>query len=193
QEVRGYSALTAGLCTLPMAAMSLIFAPISGRLVGTYGARPSLLAAGVLMAAGAAVFTRLAADTPLAVLMVGYVVFGIGFALVNAPITNTAVSGMPLAQAGVAAAVASTSRQVGSALGIAVTGSVAASRLVGPLSTGFAVASRAAWWILVGCGLVVLVLGFASTTARAKASAARVAERFPEHEPATRPVPAGAR
>jgi hypothetical protein len=44
--------------------------------------------------------------------------------MINAPITNTAVSGMPLAQAGVAAGVASTCRQVGSALGVAVLGSL---------------------------------------------------------------------
>ena len=42
----------------------------------------------------------------------------VGFGMMNAPITNTAVSGMPTSQAGVAAAVASTSRQVGSALGV---------------------------------------------------------------------------
>ena len=42
--------------------------------------------------------------------------------MVNPAITNNAVAGMPLAQAGVAAAIASTSRQVGAALGVAVAG-----------------------------------------------------------------------
>ena len=59
-------------------------------------------------------------------LFTGYVLFGIGFGMVNAPITNTAVSGMPRAQAGVAAAVASTSRQIGQTLGVAVIGAVLA-------------------------------------------------------------------
>ncbi len=188
QQVRGYSALLAGACTLPMAAMSLIFAPVSGRLVGSRGARPALLIAGTLLAAGALVFTRLRADTPLAQLLAGYVVFGLGFAMLNAPITNTAVSGMPLARAGVAAAIASTSRQVGSALGVAVLGSVVAGGLAG--GTDFAVASRAGWWILVGCGLAVLVLGYASTTARAQATASRVAAGFTDAPPAPTPVPA---
>ena len=62
-------------------------------------------------------------------LVAAYVVFGLGFGMVNAPITNTAVSGMPLAQAGVAAGVASTSRQVGSALGVAVLGSLVTAQL----------------------------------------------------------------
>ena len=41
QEVRGLSALTAGLYTLPIAAMTLVFAPLSGRLVGRRGPRAS--------------------------------------------------------------------------------------------------------------------------------------------------------
>ena len=68
--------------------------------------------------------------------------FGIGFGMVNAPITNTAVSGMPRAQAGVAAAVASTSRQIGQTLGVAVIGAVLASGVAalvvqGRLRVGF--------------------------------------------------------
>ena len=57
--------------------------------------------------------TGLAPGTSVARLMTAYVTFGIGTGLVNAPITNTAVSGMPRSQAGVAAAIASTSRQIG--------------------------------------------------------------------------------
>ncbi len=52
QEVRGLSALQAGLCTLPLAVMTLIFAPLSGRLVGSRGPRIPLLAAGTAMCAG---------------------------------------------------------------------------------------------------------------------------------------------
>lgn len=51
--------------------------------------------------------------------------FGLGFGAVNPPITNTAVSGMPAAQAGVAAAIASTSRQTGRSLGVALVGALA--------------------------------------------------------------------
>jgi hypothetical protein len=92
------------------------------------------------------------------VVMAAYVVFGIGFGFVNAPITNAAVSGMPRERAGVAAAIATTSRQVGTTLGVAVVGAL-----------------QAPWWTLAGCGAVVLVLGFAATSARAGASAQRVA------------------
>ena len=42
QNVRGYSPLLAGVFTLPMAAMTALFSPLSGRLVASRGARPRL-------------------------------------------------------------------------------------------------------------------------------------------------------
>ena len=180
QEVRGLSALQAGLCTLPLAVMALIFAPLSGRLVGSRGPRIPVLAAGAAMCAGGLMLTGLTRDTSLVWLLASYVVFGLGFGLVNAPITNTALSGMPRSQAGVAAAVASTSRQVGAALGVAVIGSVLSSGLAGPLRTGFAVASHPAWWIVSGCGLAVLGIGALTTGPWAVGTADRTAHLFDE-------------
>ncbi|HEX4483843.1 MAG TPA: MFS transporter [Solirubrobacteraceae bacterium] len=183
QEVRGLSALQAGLCTLPIAAMTLIFAPISGRIVGRRGPRIGLLVGGAGIALGGGLLTGLGAHTSIVSLVPAYVIFGIGFGMVNPPITNTAVLGMPAAQAGVAAAVASTSRQLGQTLGVAVVGAVAAGGLaaVGP---GFVQASHAAWWIVTGCGVAVFALGLASTTAWANRSARHVAEELEESEPA---------
>jgi hypothetical protein len=181
QEIRHLSAFTAGLYTLPIAAMTLVFAPLSGRLVGNRGPRISLLVGGVGIAMGAALMTGLGPHTPLASLLPAYFIFGLGFGMINPPITNTAVLGMPAAQAGVAAAVASTSRQVGQTLGVAVVGALAAGGAfaVGP---GFVSASHACWWIIVGCGVAALGLGFLSTTDRANASARHVAEELGAQE-----------
>lgn len=182
QEVRGFSALQAGLTVLPMALMTMIFAPISGRLVAAGRARVALLCAGSAMAVGAAGLTVMTSTTALTYLIGCYVLFAIGFGLVNAPITNTAVSGMPLSQAGVAAAVASTSRQVGATLGVAVIGSVIASGMTagsGSPSVGQAAgilaAAQTAWWITTGCGLVVLALGLCTTGRWARSTVDRVA------------------
>ena len=188
QDVRGYSPLHAGLLTLPMAAMTAVLPPISGRIVARHGARLPLVIGVLGIATGGGLLLALDVDTPLVLIVVAYVVFGIGFGMVNAPITNTAVSGMPLAQAGVAAGVASTSRQVGSALGVAVLGSLVTAHLGTSMTAGFAAAARPAWIVVIGCGLVVLALGLVSTTARARESARRTAERFA----APAPVPAGA-
>jgi EmrB/QacA subfamily drug resistance transporter len=186
QDVRGYSPLHAGLLTLPMALMTVLLPPLSGRMVATRGSRLPLVLGGVGIAGAGALLLALDADTPLLLVVAAYVVFGAGFGMVNAPITNTAVSGMPVAQAGVAAGVASTSRQVGSALGVAVLGSLVTAQL-GAAYEGFADAARPAWVVVLGCGLAVVALGLASTTAWARATAARTAERF-DHVPVPAPA-----
>ena len=179
QNALGYSALKAGLFTLPMAAMTVVFAPLSGRIVGTRGPRIPLIVAGVAMSLSGLTLTGLSLTTPTWQLMAAYVMFGIGFGMVNAPITNTAVSGMPRAQAGVAAAVASTSRQVGQSLGVAVIVSVVTSTVHGPSGpASFTEASHIGWWITVALGLAVLALGILTTGAWAKGTAARNAARL---------------
>jgi EmrB/QacA subfamily drug resistance transporter len=183
QDVRGFSALHAGLLTLPLAAATALFAPISGRIIGSRGPRLPLLIAGVAMTAGAALLTGLTNSTSVGWLLLSYVTFGIGFGMVNAPITNTAVSGMPRDQAGVAAAVASTSRQIGQSLGVAVVGSAVTSALVGSFVHGFAAASHIGWWIITGCGLLVLVVGMLTSGRWARATADRTAGRLMSGEP----------
>jgi len=175
QEARGLSASRAGLCTLPIALAVMICSPLSGRLVGAGRARIALVVAGVAMATGGLLLTDLRRDTPLLQLLVAYAVFGIGMGLVNAPITNTAVSGMPRAQAGLAAAVASTSRQVGASLGVALAGSIAGGGIAAAHNPGFAAATHPVWWLVGAYGAAIVVLGVASTGARARASAQRVA------------------
>jgi EmrB/QacA subfamily drug resistance transporter len=175
QEVRGLSAVHAGLDTLPMAAMTMVFSPLSGRLVGSRGSRLPLMAAGVALGASCLMLTRMQANTSFTWLFGAYVLFGIGFGLVNAPITNAAVSGMPRAQAGVAAGIASTSRQIGQTLGVAIVGAVVTSRTHGSLHRYLPGASHAGWWLLAGCCLVVLVLGVVATSSWALETARRTA------------------
>jgi EmrB/QacA subfamily drug resistance transporter len=178
QEVRGYSALHAGVLTLPMAAMTVLLAPLAGRIVAARGPRLPTVVAGIATTAAGIMLTRLARDTSFGYLILSYVVFGIGSGLVNAPITNTAVSGMPRSQAGVAAGIASTSRQVGAALGVAVAGSAALSALHGPFRLGFAEASHVGWWIIAGCGVAILLLGLVTGGRWALGTAERTASRL---------------
>ncbi len=176
QDVRGLSPLDAGLDTLPLAAMTMLLPPVSGRIVGRRGGRIPLVIAGTALAASCLMLVGLSATTPFSWLFTAYVVFGIGFGFVNAPITNTAVAGMPRAQAGVAAAIASTSRQIGQTLGVAVVGSLVSASLQTGNHLDFAVASRAGWWVLAGCGAVVLVVGLVATTPWARETARETAE-----------------
>jgi len=181
QDALGYTALKAGLITLPIAIGSTLVSPLSGRAVAARGPRAPLVVAGALIALSALMLTGLRASTPVLYLMAAYAVLGLGFGALNPPITNTAVTGMPRAQAGVAAAVASTSRQVGQTLGVAVTGSVVTSRIHGSLPAGLAAASHAGWWILAGCGLAILALGMLTTGRYGTLTAARTAERYAQN------------
>jgi EmrB/QacA subfamily drug resistance transporter len=173
QQVRGLSPLHAGLATVPLAVLIVVVSPLSGRLVGRRGPRIPLVVAGLAFALGCLLLTGLDAGTPLPRLLVAYAVFGLGFGSVNAPITNSAVSGMPRAQAGVAAALATTSRQLGQTLGVAIAGAIVASG--GAATAGFATAARPAWWTMAAGGLVVLALGLVATARRSVASARRTA------------------
>jgi hypothetical protein len=112
-------------------------------------------------------------------------VFGIGFGSVNPPITTAAVGGMPRARSGVAAAVASTSRQVGASFGVAVVGTVAGAGAVGASGAAGSLGGiQAGWWVVAAFTVLAGVLGVISTTARARASTARVADLFAGDEPA---------
>jgi EmrB/QacA subfamily drug resistance transporter len=175
QEVRGLSALHAGLFLLPMAAMTVVFAPISGRVVGSRRPRGPLVVSGIAMLVGALPLTGLTDHVGYGWLLACFLAFGLGFGVVNAPITNAAVSGMPRSQAGVAAAVASTSRQVGATLGVAIVGAVVSHGAGAGIRTEFSQASHVGWWIVVGYAAAVFVLAWVSTGRAAARSAARVA------------------
>jgi EmrB/QacA subfamily drug resistance transporter len=175
QDVRGLSPLHAGLVTTPMALMVLVGAPLSGRLVGSRGPRLPLVCAGLGIIVGAVLLIDLSTSTSYALMIASYTVFGAGFGLVNPPITNAAVSGMPRSQSGVAAAFASTSRQIGASLGIAVIGSMINGGTGGPIGVAVVSRSHAAELVIAICGLALAVLGVVTSTARATRSAERTA------------------
>jgi len=183
QDVRGYTALQAGLAVLPMALAALLLSPRSGRWVGTRGPRAPLVFAGSCILVSALILTGLSASTPIWVILLSYAIFGIGFGAVNPPITYTAVSGMPNNQAGVAAAVASTSRQVGQALGVALAGSILGTAAASGVGGDLTSSSHAVWWLVAGCGVAVLSLGLLSTGAWARETARRCAALLEEEAP----------
>jgi EmrB/QacA subfamily drug resistance transporter len=182
QDARGLSAFDTGLCTLPLALMMFLCSPISGRMVGSYGPRPSVLIAGIGFLLSTLILTRLSPSTPLLLLLLAYSLFGTGLGMINPAISNNAVAGMPLAQAGVAAAIASTSRQVGAALGVAIAGTVVSiSRASG---SDFSHATHPIWWAMSASGAAILASGWISTTPWAQASTQKVTSLFTTNVPA---------
>ncbi|MGK5553714.1 DHA2 family efflux MFS transporter permease subunit [Actinomadura kijaniata] len=136
QSVLGYSALEAGLVMAPSSVMSMLLAPVSGRLADRIGGRFLLMGGLLLYVAGNAWF--LAAAGPGAswpALLPGMIVSGIGVGCVFAPMGTEATRNVPPHLAGAASGVNNTMRQVGSVLGGAVTGAVLQHQLASALRT----------------------------------------------------------
>ncbi|MER7576520.1 MFS transporter [Streptomyces sp. NPDC126514] len=168
QHTRGWTPLATGLATLPLAVGATVCAPWSGRMVGRTGPRLPLLLAGGFITVGALFLVRLTPHTSVFLLLAAYAFIGIGFGFAKAPITNTAVNGLPRDRAGVAGAITSTARQLGSALGIALAGGLVVA--AGP--TELAHASRPGWILVATCGVLLLLIAHPSRPQQAAAGPA---------------------
>ena len=135
QDVRGFSALRAGLTILPMPIMMAVSSPISGRILARRGPRVPFVIAGAALTLSTAALSQLSATSGPMFLIATYGLFGIGAGMVNVPISNGVMSGVPKSQAGVASGMNSSSRQLGQSLGVAIVGSVLAASLRGSMHT----------------------------------------------------------
>lgn len=158
QHTREWTPLAAGMATLPLAIGATVCAPWSGRMVGGTGPRLPLLLAGGFITVGALCLVQLTPHTSVLLLLAAYSFIGIGFGFANAPITNTAVNGLPPARAGVAGAITSTARQLGAALGIALAGGL----VTATSPTELAHASRPGWILVATCGVLLFLVAHIS-------------------------------
>ncbi|MGF6882027.1 MFS family permease [Nocardia sp. GAS34] len=163
QDARGRSAAAAGVFLLPVAVMVFLAAPLSGRLTARFGPRIPLTVSGFGIATGAALLVDLAGGTPGWRLIASFVLFGLGFGMLNAPITATAVAGMPAERAGVASAIASTGRQIGQALGVAIVGAIVVPGIGANVPATLPGASGPGWAAIAVGGLLVVALASAAT------------------------------
>ncbi len=121
--VLGYSALHAALGLLPVAVVIMPMSQLAPRLVARIGTRATMAAGLVSLAVGFVLLARLTAGSGYWDFILGVVPFGIGMALSSTPATTAIVSSLPRSKQGVASAMNDTTREVGSALGIALLGS----------------------------------------------------------------------
>lgn len=135
QVLRGYSTLEAGLCFLPFAVGQLIAAPRSAAMVARFGYRSVMTVGLVLVAVALMGLARLQIDTPLWLTLLCFFVFGFGMGNVIAPGSTVMQNVLPLARAGAGSAVQNTVRQVAGALGVAVVGTLLATRYAANLAS----------------------------------------------------------
>jgi EmrB/QacA subfamily drug resistance transporter len=145
QDVKGYSALDAGLRVAIISGAQFVTATAAGKVSHRVPARwligPGLLLVGV----GLIIMAGLNGDSSWTHLIPGFIVAGLGGGMVNPPLASTATSVVPPHRAGMASGINTTFRQIGIAAGIAALGSIftaAMERNLGPSSAGLVQAVR---------------------------------------------------
>jgi len=128
QSVLGYSPLEAGVRVLPWAVVYMISAPLSARLVERWGQRRVVSVGLAVVATGLAILSRSTVQGNYPLLALSLIVTAGGMGMTTAPSTGAIMVSLPLDKAGVGSAVNDTTRELGGALGVAVFGSVLASR-----------------------------------------------------------------
>jgi EmrB/QacA subfamily drug resistance transporter len=127
QFVHGYSPLGAGIRLVPMALVLSIGAVLSARVSARIGARPMIVAGLVVEGIGCVLLGTASAFAPYSLLLLGMLGYAVGQSLAFSPSMGLAMAAVPSERTGVAAGTNNTARQAGSALGVAVIGSIVAS------------------------------------------------------------------
>ena len=127
QSVLGYTALEAGVRLVPMAAVQMVVAPMSAKIVERVGSKIVVATGLGIGAVGLLLASQLTAEATYGDVLASLIVLAVGLALVMPPATESIMGSLPPAKAGVGSAVNDTTREIGGALGVAVLGSVMAS------------------------------------------------------------------
>ncbi|WP_420211169.1 MFS transporter [Burkholderia aenigmatica] len=154
QRARGESALQAGLAFLPLTGGFLLSNLASGRVVARHGPRAPMLAGALVAALGYGSLHFIDASTPLAVLLVPFLLIpsGMGFAV---PAMTTAVlASVAPERAGIASAVLNTARQAGGAMGVAAFGALAGGGGAAQVVTGLRIETAVSVALLVAAALL---------------------------------------
>jgi len=127
QEVLDYTALEAGVRTLPVAGGLIVGGPLSARIAEKVGARFVVAAGLAIVAAGLGLFSTIDSASGYGLAAASMAIFGVGMGAAMAPSTESIMSTLPPAHAGVGSAMNDTTRMVGGSLGVAVLGSLLSS------------------------------------------------------------------
>jgi EmrB/QacA subfamily drug resistance transporter len=127
QSIRGYSPVQAGSIFLFSTVALMSTAPIGGKLSDRIGGRlPIALGAGVFGVTLVVMSTLISTDVAIWKLFPWIFVGGLGYGLIQAPATTLVVGAVSPEKSGIASALMQTSRQLGGALGVAISGAIVA-------------------------------------------------------------------
>ncbi|HMC08929.1 MAG TPA: MFS transporter [Actinomycetota bacterium] len=135
QLVLGYSPLSTAVRFVPIALIMILISPQTPRLTGRFGAHRTVGAGMALVAVGLLELRGLGLHTSYAYVVACLVPIVGGMALSISPMTASIMSAVPPRRAGAGSAMNDTTRELGAALGVAVLGSLAASRYASGLQS----------------------------------------------------------
>jgi EmrB/QacA subfamily drug resistance transporter len=143
QFVLGYSPLAAGVRSLPSAVVLAVASPLGARVAKRFGTRVPVVIGLATMTAGLVLFATASASSSYAHYVTAMIILCAGMGLAMAPATESVMSGLAPALTGIGSAVNDATRNLGSVLGVAIVGSIAASAYSSHLS-GYAAAGHPA-------------------------------------------------
>jgi EmrB/QacA subfamily drug resistance transporter len=124
QNIHGFSPVRAGLAMLPMVITMMVCSPISGVLIGRIGSR-KLITLGMSVAGiGTLLFLRGGVHAPYMSIVPAFVVMGFGMSMIFAPMTTAVLNSVESEKSGVASAINGAIREIGTAFGIALLGTI---------------------------------------------------------------------
>jgi EmrB/QacA subfamily drug resistance transporter len=133
QDVKGFSPLLTGVCILPVAALMPFISARSPQLAARIGARATIILGMLILAAGLVLLSFATAATPYPLYGLLLAAIGGGMGLAMPPLSGMIVHALPPSHAGVSSGLSSTTREIGSALGVAVISTVLTTRFAGHL------------------------------------------------------------
>ena len=136
QFIRGYSALSTGVRILPVALSLGVFSVLSANLAGCLGTRVIVCAGLALLAGSFLWIAQVSATIPYTIIVIQMLMMGSGIGSISTPATESILSVLPPARAGVGSAVNDATRETGGTLGVAVIGSVYTSLYISQLAAG---------------------------------------------------------
>jgi EmrB/QacA subfamily drug resistance transporter len=134
QLVLGYGTLEAGVKQLPFAAVMMLVAPNSPKFAARFGANVAVAVGLIGVSSSMFLFTIAHTNTPYIQIVLVVMMMAAGMAMCIPTMTGSIMSAVPLGKAGVGSAMNDTTRELGGALGVAVLGSLVASRYDARLS-----------------------------------------------------------
>jgi len=135
QFVHGWTPLGAGVRLLPFALVMGVVAPMSARIAERIGTKTTVATGLAVASVGLFIASRLQVDSGYGLLVVAFAVMAFGFAMTMPSSTASILSSLPMGKQGVGSAVNDTTRELGGALGVAVMGSIFATRYTSSLGS----------------------------------------------------------